>query len=197
MKTLKSLLLQNQWDIFNQTWHIALESIFLYEGATPSLRGDNYKIVKMHWQILKSSSPELLDKFFLNLTQSLQMCAPLTRSQCKVYDNQMTVKAFGPLVFFLSKVNKSIIEGYVSYEDQVAWKITNFDLYMGEDEIEANVWTQKPTVELNRTYPTKTMKLHHQTSADVKQNNNPFIIFWIFFLLSDTYRPDYFMLLYR
>ena len=65
------LLLQNHWVIFNQTWHKALDSIFLYEGPTPSQRGDNYKIVQMHWQMLKSSSPELLDRFYPNLTQSL------------------------------------------------------------------------------------------------------------------------------
>ena len=45
-------------------------NFFLYEGPTPLQRGDNYKIVKMHWQILKSS-PELLDKFYPNLTRSL------------------------------------------------------------------------------------------------------------------------------
>ena len=40
----------------------------LYEGPTLFQKGNNSKIVKMHWQILKSSP---LDKFYLNLTQSL------------------------------------------------------------------------------------------------------------------------------
>ena len=41
------------------------------EGPYSFQRGDNYKIVKMYWHILKYSSPELLDKFYPNLTQSL------------------------------------------------------------------------------------------------------------------------------
>ena len=53
LKNFKSLLLQNNWVIFNQTWHKALDSIFLYEGPTPSQRGYNYNIVKMHWHICK------------------------------------------------------------------------------------------------------------------------------------------------
>ena len=46
-------------------------NFFLYEVPTPSQRGNNYKIVIMHRQIFKSPSPELLDKFYLNLPQSL------------------------------------------------------------------------------------------------------------------------------
>ena len=70
-KLFLKFLLQNYWDIFNQTWCKASDSIFLYEGPTPSQRVEHYKIVQMHWQILKSSSQELLDKFYPNLSQSL------------------------------------------------------------------------------------------------------------------------------
>ena len=46
--------------------------IFFYTKVQPLVKGrDNYKVVQMHGQILKSSSPEFLDKAYQNLTQSL------------------------------------------------------------------------------------------------------------------------------
>ena len=41
------------------------------EGSRPFPRGDNYEIVKIHWQNLKTSSPEPLSKFQPNLAQSI------------------------------------------------------------------------------------------------------------------------------
>ena len=43
------LLFQNQWASFNQTWHKSS----LCEGPRPFPSGDNYRIVKIHWQIKK------------------------------------------------------------------------------------------------------------------------------------------------
>ena len=36
----------------------------------------------------------------------MQRCALLTSSQCKVSETQVTVKAYGPLVYKLTKKNK-------------------------------------------------------------------------------------------
>ena len=51
------ILLQNHWANFNQTWHKAYlgkgDSSLFSEGLRPFPRGDNYEIVKIHWQNLK------------------------------------------------------------------------------------------------------------------------------------------------
>ena len=41
------------------------------EGSRPIPRGDNFEIVKINDEIKKSSSPEPLGKFQLNLAQSI------------------------------------------------------------------------------------------------------------------------------
>ena len=58
MTSLKNLLLQNYWANFNQTLHkVSLgegdSSFFQMKGPALFPRGDNYEIVKIHWQNLK------------------------------------------------------------------------------------------------------------------------------------------------
>ena len=57
MTNFKNLLLKNHWANFNQTWHKSSlcegdSSLFKWK-ALPFGRGDNYKIVKIHWWIWK------------------------------------------------------------------------------------------------------------------------------------------------
>ena len=47
---------------------------------------------------------------FYNGAVDMQICALLTRSQCKVSDTQVTVKACGPLVYFLLLVSRRKLE---------------------------------------------------------------------------------------
>ena len=64
------LLLQNHWANFNQIWFKASlgegDSVLFKRRARPFPRGDNYEIVKIHWQ----KPPKLLQNRWANFNQT-------------------------------------------------------------------------------------------------------------------------------
>ena len=70
--------LQNHWTNFNQTWHktqniLGWRGFVKMKGQELFLKGGggNKDMTKIHWQILKTSSPEPLVQFHPNLAQSI------------------------------------------------------------------------------------------------------------------------------
>ena len=64
---------------------------------------------------------------FYDGTVDIQILAPLTRSQCKVSDTQVTVKTCGPLVFI--EIDLKIFSFYHKYRYNVVERIGNYSLF--------------------------------------------------------------------
>ena len=73
LRNFMNLLLQNHFANFKQTWQKSSlskgESSLFNWRAPPFSKKDKNEIVKIHWQILKSSSSGTLGQFHTNLSQ--------------------------------------------------------------------------------------------------------------------------------